>query len=202
MKQIGLFGGSFNPVHEGHIAFAQIAKEQLHLDRVICIPAARSPFKQESEYASEELRLRLLKQAIEGKEGLQVSDIEYSLPQPSYTYQTIHELRKVYPEDIFYLLMGADVFMDFSKWRYPEQIATQANLVTIVRDDISIEALQDKASEYEAIYATKCFVLNQSITPYRSSDIRKAIALGRKPNGLIQQNLQTILQERVYMLYE
>lgn len=199
MMKIGLFGGSFNPIHEGHIAFALAAKKQLQLERVILLPAAVSPFKKATDYASDEMRLEMILRAIQGHNGLEVSDIEYHLPKPSYTIQTIRSFKELYPADELYWLMGADSFADFETWKSPAEIAELANLVTTVRNPYSKEKLNAIAVHYEAIWDTKCFIVDMIPSTFCSNSIRKAIKNGTEPEGLHPANLKFIRENMLYV---
>ncbi len=199
MMKIGLYGGSFNPIHKGHIAFALAAKEQLCLDCVILLPAAVSPLKKATDYASDENRLEMIFRAISEHKDLEVSDIEYHLPKPSYTIQTIQYFKEHFPNDELYWMLGADSFIDFENWRAPDQIATHANLITTIREPYSRETLQEVARHYEMIWNTKCYIIEMPPYPFQSSDIRKAISTGEKPEGLHPANLEFIREKKLYV---
>ena len=121
MARIGVYGGSFNPPHLGHIFAARKAQQLLGLDKVLLIPAAIPPHKAVAEGSPDgETRLALTKLAIAGEAGMEVSRIELDRPGPSYTVDTLRTLRECYPQDALYLLMGTDMFLSFFQWREPE----------------------------------------------------------------------------------
>ena len=106
---IGIFGGSFNPVHLGHIALAKQLLEQTYLEEIWFVVSPLNPFKKEAcDLLDNEKRLELTRLSLENEPGLIVSDFEFHLPKPSYTYRTLCELSKTYPEKDFTLIMGAD----------------------------------------------------------------------------------------------
>lgn len=115
MARIGIYGGSFNPPHLGHIFAARKARQLLGLDKILLIPAAIPPHKAVAEGSPDgETRFALTQLAIAGETGMEVSRIELDRPGPSYTVDTLRELRESYPQDELYLLMGTDMFLSFS----------------------------------------------------------------------------------------
>ena len=117
MARIGIYGGSFNPPHIGHIQAARRAKEALGLDRLFLIPAAVAPHKQSGDDTVEgKFRLEMLKLSLAAEAGLECSDLELRRAGPSYTVDTVVQLRKQYPRDSLILLMGTDMFLCFDSW--------------------------------------------------------------------------------------
>lgn len=157
MARIGIYGGSFNPPHLGHIFAARKARQLLGLDKILLIPAAIPPHKAVAEGSPDgETRLALTQLAIAGETGMEVSRIELDRPGPSYTVDTLRELRESYPQDELYLLMGTDMFLSFFQWREPEAIAALAVPVCMarVRADAALSAQllaqQEKWRPYSA----------------------------------------------------
>lgn len=133
MKKIGLFGGSFDPVHLGHLLVAQAAREELGLDRLFFIPAARSPFKPESRPASSGDRLRFLRLALAGKTWCEIDEQELHRGGVSYTIDTVREYSRRYAGvEIFYLI-GADHVQKLAAWRGAEELARLAEFVVVPR---------------------------------------------------------------------
>jgi nicotinate-nucleotide adenylyltransferase len=118
--KVGLFGGTFDPIHLGHFATAMSCREMLGLDEVWFVPAAQSPLKGESTPA--EHRCAMIERVIDGVEGLELCDIELRRPPPSYTVDTLRELIDLHPDVEFQLLMSDDVAATFQKWKEPEAI--------------------------------------------------------------------------------
>jgi len=131
--KIGLFGGSFDPVHLGHLLVAQAAIEELRLDRLFFIPAAQSPFKPESKPAPDAARLQLLRLALAGKTNCEVDDQEIRRGGISYTVDTLRDYaRKFSGAELFYLI-GADNVPKLNEWREPAELARLAEFVAIPR---------------------------------------------------------------------
>lgn len=125
----GLFFGSFNPIHLGHLNIAQYVLNYMDIDKVVFIVSPQNPFKTELELWSAERRLELIRKTIEDNPRLEVSDIEFTLPKPSYTYQTLEALEAQNTGDSFSILMGADTLSSLDKWRNPEKILSYPILV-------------------------------------------------------------------------
>ena len=133
MRIIGLFGGSFNPIHNGHISLARQLKEKAGLDEVWLMVSPQNPLKQDCDLLNDEKRLQMARLALEGVEGIVVSDYEMHLPKPSYTWNTLQSLSKDYPDDEFVLLMGGDNWACFDKWYHHEDIQKNYRIVVYPR---------------------------------------------------------------------
>lgn len=131
--RIGVFGGSFDPVHHGHLIVAQEARRALSLTEVRFVPAREQPFKAGRHHAAVEDRLAMLRLAIEGVPGFVADARECRRPGPSYTIDTLRELRTEFPEAALCLLVGADTARDFPQWRDAEAIRRLATLVILTR---------------------------------------------------------------------
>ena len=133
MQRIGLLGGSFDPVHSGHLLVAQAAIEELGLARLFFIPTAQSPFKPENKPAPAEARLQLLRLALAGKTNCEVDDQEIKRGGSSYTIDTLRDYARRFPQSELFWLVGADNVASLPKWREAEELATLAEFVAIPR---------------------------------------------------------------------
>jgi len=131
----GVFGGSFDPIHHGHLILARAALEELGLDRILFIPANLSPHKTDTKPATAQDRFAMLQLAIENEPGFATSEIELHRPPPSCTVETLRELRARHPDDTFTLLIGADNVAKFDTWREPDEIRRLADLAVLDRAD-------------------------------------------------------------------
>ena len=122
MERIGIYGGTFNPPHIGHIRAAKFAVESLKLDRLLVIPSCISPHKALPENsATPEQRLRMLELSIGYQEKIEISDLELQRGDTSYTYETVAQVRQLYPDSELLLFMGTDMFLRFDSWRNPDE---------------------------------------------------------------------------------
>jgi len=120
--KIGLYFGSFNPVHVGHLIIANHVVTETDLNQVWFVVSPQNPFKQSSTLLNEYHRLHLIRLAIEGEKNLRASDVEFSLPKPSYTVDSLAYLKEKYPEHEFSIVMGSDGFQNLNKWKNAEVI--------------------------------------------------------------------------------
>jgi nicotinate-nucleotide adenylyltransferase len=128
--RVGVFGGTFDPVHVGHLAIANAALESVPLDRVLFVLARRSPLKERGPVAPEADRLRMLELAIAGEPRFAVSRIELDREGPSYTVETLERLAG---DDLLFLILGSDAIADFPRWKDPDRIAKLATLAVADR---------------------------------------------------------------------
>ena len=131
--KLGLFGGSFDPVHLGHLLAAQAAVEELGLDRLFFIPAARSPFKPENPPAPSAVRLQMLRLALAGKTNYEVDELEIQRGGVSYTVDTLRDYARRFPSAEIYYLIGMDNAAKINQWSEPDELARRAEFVAIPR---------------------------------------------------------------------
>ncbi len=134
----GIFGGSFDPPHVGHLIVAEGIRDLLQLDRVIWIPAATAPHKQGNTHSSAEHRSAMVRMTVSGNESFEQSDLEIGRGGVSYTVDTLKQLKRRYPSDEMFLLLGMDSYADFPEWREPERIAELASLIVYPRHGVEL----------------------------------------------------------------
>ena len=144
MKKVGLFFGTFNPIHIGHLVLAEYFQKYGDLDEVWLVVTPHNPFKKKSNLLADRERLHLVHLAIEDQEGLRASDIEFSLPQPNYTSQTLTFLREKYPEHCFSIIMGEDNLKSFHKWRNYESIVENHEILVYPRHTLPDEVANEQ----------------------------------------------------------
>jgi len=179
MAKIGIYGGSFNPPHLGHMQAAKEFQEKLGLDLVLFVPAATPPHKNlPPDTPDAQVRLEMVRRAVEGLPFAQVDDLELKREGASYTVDTVKTLKKRYPDDELYLCMGTDMFTSFDSWYQPKKIASMAKLVMAHREEADMEALQKLAREFQKKYGEAPILLANDILPMSSTQIRRLLILG------------------------
>lgn len=145
--RFGIFGGAFNPVHNGHINLAKSYLSSLALDKLLIIPTANPPHRSAIGLASEADRLNMLSLAFADVDKIELSDIEFKRSEKSYTYDTVKELRKTYTNDEFFLIIGEDQFLMFDQWYKSEELLDEVVLCTAARERDTQKALNDYAQK-------------------------------------------------------
>lgn len=132
--RIGLLGGTFDPIHQGHLAIAKEIFKKVGLDRILLIPSGRPPHKKFKEILASSHRLAMVRLAVRGQAGLEASDLEVKRPGKSYTIETIKALAKIYPRGTsFFLILGLDAFLDFCSWREHRKIRSRCHMIVVSR---------------------------------------------------------------------
>ena len=199
MERIGIYGGTFNPPHVGHIQAAKAAVEALGLTKLLLIPDRIAPHKiMPGNSATPEQRLEMLRLATADCPRMEVSDIELNREGPSYTYETILQLRKEYPEAELTLLMGTDMFLSFHTWRNPHIILENAALGVFYRGEKGEKAaIEAKKAEMEAQGAAVSLVENDVIN-ISSTQLRRLLAFRCAGDFLPEGVLDYIRENRLY----
>lgn len=169
----GVFGGTFNPVHKGHIMLAEYCMDSVGLDRIIMIPTAVPPHKISNNLASENDRLNMCKLACRGKENFFVSDIEIKRQGKSYTYETLTQLKEIYPDDHLYTIMGADMFLTLNRWKNPEIIFEKSSIITIPRDEEDKHELENFYNKVLKAMGASSVILPNPVMSVSSTFIRE-----------------------------
>ena len=193
MARIGLFGGTFNPIHVGHLTIAEEARLSAGLDRVIFIPSGESYFKDPREIASREDRLQMTRRAC--GEAYEVSDIETRREGPSYTAVTCRAFRDMYPEDSLYLILGADSLMEIDRWRDPGAIFDAVTVLAFTRGGEDAAAFTAEVERLRAKYGARIEIIDVFMLDVSSSDIRRFIAEGHAFRHLVSEPVYGYIRE-------
>lgn len=190
MKNIGLFFGSFNPIHLGHVQLADYIFDFSGVDEVWFIVSPKNPLKENNELIDERLRLKMIEIATADKEYLQVSDIEFALPKPSYTITTLRTLTEKYPEDEFILLIGSDNMAIFDQWKEYQTILEEYSILVYPRKGYPYEDYEEKYPEMQVLEEAPFFEIssteiremikdNQDTSKWLNSDVYEFIKTNR-----------------------
>lgn len=180
--RVGVLGGTFDPIHAGHLGAAEAAMECARLDQVLLVPASQPPHRQ-AAIAPAEHRLAMCALAIEGDRRFSVSDAELRRRGPSYTVDTLAELHRVDPQNELYLILGGDAAALFGSWRRPEQVRALASIVVVARPGTESPAPADLASA--GLDGPGVVVCLKNTPPVSGSEIRRDIAAGRSIAGRV-----------------
>lgn len=167
--RIGIYSGTFDPIHTGHAILASYIAQSGLVDEVWLLVSPRNPLKKEAAAASDEERLQMAQLAAEGLPGVKVSDFEMHLPLPSYTYRTLRDLRESYPDHQFRLIVGADNWCSFSSWADWKRILSEFGLIVYPRPGFIVEGLPAGSS----------LLADAPLIGISSSEIRSDLAAGR-----------------------
>lgn len=171
--KIGIFGGSFNPIHKGHMHLAESVMEDIKLDKIIFVPSKISPHKSSDEYISENDRLEMVRLSIMNNRSFEVSDYELTQDRVSYSVYTVRHFKEKYPDDELYLLVGTDMLLCFEKWYKFEEIMKLADIVAVARENGEIDALNKKSNELSRY--GKVIICKAEPFSVSSTEIRKKI---------------------------
>ena len=177
MERIGIYGGTYNPPHIGHIQAAKFAVEALNLQKLLMIPSCNPPHKTVAPGSpSPQQRLEMLNISLTGCEKIEVSDMELRRGGESYTYLTVEQLKGEYPEAELVLCMGTDMFLSFETWREPQKILQNASLAVFCRGEKGEKAqIAQKKLQLEAMGA-KVYVLENPVINISSTNLRRMLA--------------------------
>ena len=180
MVRTGIFGGSFNPIHNGHIQLVRQLREAAKLDEVWLMVSPQNPLKQQAGLLDDDLRLQMAQKALVDDPHIHVSDYEFHLPRPSYTWNTLQALEHDFPDREFVLLIGGDNWERFSRWYRADDIISNYQLVVYPRrgSDIDLESLPPSVTVVEA-----------ELLDISSTDIRRRVRRGQPITGLVPDSI-------------
>lgn len=173
--RIGIFGGTFDPVHNAHLLLAEQSREQANLDEVWLIPAGSPPHKESTGISSGKQRREMLDFAIAGNPAFVIKDLELHREGPSYTVETLRQLKETHPDDEFFLIVGADSVRDLHTWREPEAILELATLIGVNRPNISLPDLTELTQKFGEDVIAKILWVTMPGIDISSTDIRKRL---------------------------
>ncbi|MBD5082707.1 MAG: nicotinate (nicotinamide) nucleotide adenylyltransferase [Clostridiales bacterium] len=202
--RIGIFGGAFNPVHNGHINLIEAQKRFMQLDKIIIVPTAFPPHKSSENLASADDRINMLSLVIHNKDNfsvditdsLEISDIEFKRKGKSYTYYTLKAIRKLYPSDDLFLLIGSDQFLSFKNWYRYKSILKMASVVAIVRENNERESVRKYLEENQKEFFYNCAVCVCKPVVVSSSEIREKIKKNEDISALVPAEVSEYVKDK------
>jgi nicotinate-nucleotide adenylyltransferase len=197
-KKVGIFGGTFDPVHLGHLIMAEQCREQGQLDQVWFIPAARPPHKQDQPLTAFAQRVEMLALAIAGMPAFRVDELEKDRPGPSYTADTLQELQARHPDTQFALLLGSDCLPDLPGWKTPTRIIERAELLVFSRPDWALRSVEQvrQSVDLAADAPLRLRVVHAPQINIASRDLRERIAQQRSIRFLVPRAVECYIEEK------
>ena len=188
---VGLFFGSFNPIHTGHMIISHLVKETLDIDEVWFVVSPQNPFKKNKNLLHEFDRLDLVRSAISDDYQLRAEDVEFSMPKPSYTIDTLTVLQEKHPDKNFFLIIGEDNLSSFPKWKNSEQILKNFNLIVYPR----------KASNTSDLAAhPNVRMIEAPEVDISATLIRKLVREGRSIKYLVPESVSSMIKAKRFFV--
>jgi len=198
MEKIAIFGGTFNPIHKGHRHLVEAYQSRFSFDRVLLIPTRIPPHKQVNDLAEDRHRLEMCRILAKELPFLEVSDIELKREEKSYTFDTLTELKKRYPNAVFYLIMGSDMFLTFRQWYRAEEMLGMAVLLTAAREPERMAELEQERQLQERM-GGQAVVLDLPVWEISSTAIRGRIKQDLDTADLLDESVAAYIKEhRLY----
>ena len=184
MIKTGIYGGSFNPIHNGHIALAKAFLRLAALDEVWFVVSPQNPFKVNDHLLDDRWRLRLTKAALQGETRLMASDYEFHLPKPSYMWHTLQSMSREYPDREFTLLIGGDNWTTFHRWYHADDILSHYSLAVYPRKDNPIDT---------ATLPPNVQLINAELLDISSTEVRHRITKGQDISHLVPPRVTELI---------
>jgi nicotinate-nucleotide adenylyltransferase len=199
MKRLGILGGTFNPIHNGHLRIAELAYTQLSLGEILLIPSGRSYMKDDTEVLDKHHRLAMVKLAARHYPYLRVSEVDLDRPGDTYTCDTIAELRMLHPRVDLYFIIGADTIFLMEDWKKPEYIFQNAVIAVVLRDEISKDDLNGHAEYLKKKYDADIRMMSGGKIDISSHQIRELVKQGESIFDIVPDDVaEYIRQEGLY----
>ncbi len=198
-RKVGIMGGTFDPIHIGHLILGESAYQQFHLDKVLFMPSGNPPHKKNREGASNWQRVAMTRMAIASNPHFELSLEEMHEEGYIYTKETLRRLRSQNPDTDYYFIMGADSLLSFDSWKCPQEICDQCILVVAVRDSLDQATFDQKIREVAEKYHADIRKLGTPNLDIASSDIRSWCGAGRSIRYYVPDSVgDYIISEGLY----
>lgn len=194
-QRIGILGGTFDPVHFGHLLIAENAREQFHLDEIWFVPTGVSPHKNTETVSGSRHRLEMLRLATAANPGFRINEFEIGSGETSYTYRTMEHFHALYPDTSFYFIMGADSLFLLEQWRKPEVICQNCTILAAVRDSKNEKELLAQISYLKRLFQAEIYLLNTPNFYVSSHEIRSRAAAGQTIQYLVPDEVAAYIRE-------
>lgn len=195
--KIGIMGGTFDPIHNGHLMLGEYAYRKFHLDKVWFLPNGRPPHKDNHKIGSRiSDRLAMVSAAISGTDYFELQDYEARRSKVSYSYETMETFKKMFPDDEFYFIIGADSLFALDTWKHPERLLKTCTILAAFRDDANNKQVMDKQiEELSKKYDADIRLLETPIYPVSSHELRRMIEEGEPIKDLVHPDVEKMIHK-------
>ena len=183
MKKIGIFGGTFDPIHNGHLHIAETVLAATEVEEIVFMPSANPPHKPDQRISPFEQRMQMVRLAIAGHRSFSVDDVEFRLGGTSYTVRTIETLKKEKPDTEWFLIIGSDSLLGLPSWKEPEKLIKEFRFIVFPRSS-------SDAKRAEKRFLEKSIVLNVPLVTISSSDIRSRVCKDQPISEMVPAEVQ------------
>ena len=194
-KRIGLMGGTFDPIHYGHLVAAEEARYQFAMEKVIFVPASRPPHKSNRHISTPEQRLAMTKIAVNSNPYFTTSDIEIKRAGLSYTVDTVRAMKQANPDGEIYFITGADAILDIVTWKNAEGLLGECIFVAATRPGFYLEAIEDKLDRLSKAALMKIKTIEVPALAISSTDIRQRVCEGRPIKYLLPDEVEKFIHQ-------
>lgn len=192
--RIGIMGGTFDPIHYGHLLIAQSAAEEFDLDGVMFLPTGKSPHKPKAGVTDPKIRCDMVRIAIEKNPGFCLSLLEAENEEVNYTCLTLQKLRRMHPNVDFYFIMGEDSLDDFSNWKSPEEICRLSSILVAVRNAKGTE-INAKVDTFARTYSADVHMLHSPNFSISSREIRERMRNGKSVRYMLPEEVEAFIRK-------
>ena len=186
--RLGVFGGTFDPLHCGHLIVADDAAAELSLDRVLFVPSGQHPFKAGDVEAPADVRRRMIEESIAGHDVFSVDDRELERPGPSYAVDTLEELEAEHPTAELFLLIGSDILEEIDEWHRPEDLQRLATIAVLTRAEVEVDRASRRSAPHVTVPVTHVAI--------SSTEVRRRVRSGEPFRYLVPEPVYRIICER------
>lgn len=194
-KKVGIMGGTFDPIHYGHLMLAQNALDTFMLDEILFVPSGTPWLKESTKVLSKNKRVSMTGIAIEDNPDFALSTIEIDREGNSYSYETVEELKKEQPDTDFYFIMGADSLLEIERWKHPDRLMADCTLLVAMRDDCDKEGLKKQIAYLTDKYQADIRILPANRMDISSTRIRQMIQEGKSVRYMLPDQVIRFIQK-------
>lgn len=195
-KRLGIMGGTFDPIHFGHLVAAETARAAFDLDKVLFIPTGQPPHKVDHQVTDAWERFAIVKMAIAANDGFSISSLEIRREGPSYTIDTLRALRGFLPDLDLYFITGADALISMLSWREPEEVIKLTKVISVSRPGYPLRELFEIIDQYVPQHLDRIFQLKIPALAISSTDIRLRIKEGLPIRYLLPDNVKNYIENK------